>query len=243
MKRWRTDTLCRRSGTDRFLRPGGCAWARHFRVRFERFEWLAAPFWIVESLQTRPSASRRAAGASHAQVYARQPFQQLSASFAQLPLTVRAASRDVGGASPEGAVDFAPLRLGPRQNGKSAKTKGLISQSETKRFATGSQALEIIGGREIGHFAGLFVFNDLTPFSFRPNRERRVPRPTKPPSGAGESASPASAYILKNSSQSREVCQQNVGLSAERPPLDRGRLAAVGNGPSQPISRIPCHCE
>jgi hypothetical protein len=50
---------------------------------------------------------------------------------------------------------------------------GFISLGETAGFATRSQAAEIIRGREIGHFAGLFVFNDLTPISFRANRESR----------------------------------------------------------------------
>jgi hypothetical protein len=31
----------------------------------------------------------------------------------------------------------------------------------------------------MGHFAGSFVFNGLTSFSFRSNRERRPPAPTE----------------------------------------------------------------
>jgi len=39
------------------------------------------------------------------------------------------------------------------------------------RFACPSQVLEIIHGREMGRFAGLFVFNALAAVSFRANRE------------------------------------------------------------------------
>jgi hypothetical protein len=53
------------------------------------------------------------------------------------PLTTRAASGDVRRASPEGAVDFAPLRFGPRRGENQRKRQEFISQSEMSGFATG----------------------------------------------------------------------------------------------------------
>jgi hypothetical protein len=44
-------------------------------------------------------------------------------------------SRDVRHA-PESAVDFAPLRLGPRRGGKTGNSEGFLSPSETNGFAT-----------------------------------------------------------------------------------------------------------
>jgi hypothetical protein len=67
-----------------------------------------------------------------------------------------------------------------------AKAEGNISLSEMSGFATGPQVLDIIRGREMGHFAELFVFNDLTPISFRANRKRRIPAADKAAAGAGE---------------------------------------------------------
>jgi hypothetical protein len=47
-----------------------------------------------------------------------------------------AKSRNVRRVSPESAVDFAPLRFGPRRGGKPAKAKGFLSPSETSGFAS-----------------------------------------------------------------------------------------------------------
>jgi hypothetical protein len=44
--------------------------------------------------------------------------------------------RYVRRASPESAVDFAPLRFGRRRGGKPAKAKGFLSPSELNGFAT-----------------------------------------------------------------------------------------------------------
>jgi len=57
------------------------------------------------------------------------------------PLIARAAPRDVRRASPEGAVDFAPLRFGPRRGENQRKRQEFISQSETSGFATGVVSL------------------------------------------------------------------------------------------------------
>jgi hypothetical protein len=39
-------------------------------------------------------------------------------------------------APPESAVDFAPLRFGRRRGGKTGKSEGFLSPSETGGFAT-----------------------------------------------------------------------------------------------------------
>ena len=44
--------------------------------------------------------------------------------------------RDVRRARPESAVDFAPPRFGPRRGGKTGKSEGYLSPSETSGFAT-----------------------------------------------------------------------------------------------------------
>jgi hypothetical protein len=44
--------------------------------------------------------------------------------------------RNVRRARPESAVDFAPLRFGPRRGGKTSKSEGFLSPSETSGFAT-----------------------------------------------------------------------------------------------------------
>jgi hypothetical protein len=62
--------------------------------------------------------------------------------------------------------------LGLDEAENQAKSTGVISPNETKRFAPAPQVLEIIDGCEIGHFARSFVFNGLTSISFRANRER-----------------------------------------------------------------------
>src|SRR6185437_1435671 len=57
-----------------------------------------------------------------------------------------AASPNVRRASAKGGVDFAVLAFWLRPGGKPAKSMGFISPSETKRFASRSQVIEIIGG-------------------------------------------------------------------------------------------------
>ena len=44
--------------------------------------------------------------------------------------------RNVRRAGPEAAVDFVPLRLGPRRGGKTSKSERILSPSETSGFAT-----------------------------------------------------------------------------------------------------------
>jgi hypothetical protein len=51
--------------------------------------------------------------------------------------------------------------------------RALISRCETKRFAWHNVSHWNHYGRRISDFAGLFVFNDLTPFSFRRFRSLR----------------------------------------------------------------------
>src|SRR5262249_23941702 len=138
------------SWRDRFGRATTAGRRRHFRVRFEPFQELAAPF------PRRGVAQRRRA-------------------------------------SREASMISRSLRFDPRRGGKSAKSTGLISPCETKRFAPGSEAIEIIGGAKSSHFEGLFVFNGLTPFSFRANRKGQNR------SGGGMRGCLAS--ILKNSSR------------------------------------------
>jgi hypothetical protein len=48
----------------------------------------------------------------------------------------RVGSRYVRRARPESAVDFAPPRFGPRRGGKTGKSEGYLSPSETSGFAT-----------------------------------------------------------------------------------------------------------
>ena len=60
------------------------------------------------------------------------------------------------------AVSFRPAR-----RPKTAKTKGIVSPSETKRFAGWVLSHWNHYMRRINHFAGLFVFNGLTALSFR----------------------------------------------------------------------------
>jgi hypothetical protein len=50
---------------------------------------------------------------------------------------------------------------------KKGQNETLISPSEAKRFAAHGVSRWNPYGRRISHFAGLFVFSDLTPFSFR----------------------------------------------------------------------------
>jgi hypothetical protein len=64
---------------------------------------------------------------------------------------------------PEAAVGFAPFRFGPKRGGKSGENESHLSPNAT---SAGRKSL-ISLWREIGHFAGLFVFNDLTAFSLR----------------------------------------------------------------------------
>ena len=47
-----------------------------------------------------------------------------------------AVSRYFRNARPESAVDFAPLRFGPRRGGKTSKSEGFLLPSETSGFAT-----------------------------------------------------------------------------------------------------------
>jgi hypothetical protein len=74
--------------------------------------------------------------------------------------------------APESVVDFAPLRFGPRRGGKTSKSERIPFAERNERFRdAGRKSLRSLGC-EIGHFAELFVFNGLSPFSFRPNRKR-----------------------------------------------------------------------
>jgi hypothetical protein len=50
---------------------------------------------------------------------------------------------------------------------KNSQNETIISPSETKRFAGRVVSHWNPYGSRIRHFAGLFVFNDLSPFSFR----------------------------------------------------------------------------
>jgi hypothetical protein len=84
----------------------------------------------------------------------------------------------------------------------------------------------------------LFFFNDLTPFSFRANRERPLPRPTKPPPGAGEKRERGLRCILKNRSRPQPVRQENVGFFAECSDPRSGAFAAGANCQSDPFNRI-----
>jgi hypothetical protein len=68
--------------------------------------------------------------------------------------------------SPEAAVGFAPFRFGPREAEKAAKRKPSFAKRNERFRDTGRKSL-ISLWREIGYFAGLFVFNDLTAFSLR----------------------------------------------------------------------------
>jgi hypothetical protein len=61
----------------------------------------------------------------------------------------------------------APLRVGASTGPKNGQNETLISPGETKRFAGRVVSHWNHYGRRIRHFAGLFVFNDLSPFSFR----------------------------------------------------------------------------
>jgi hypothetical protein len=67
---------------------------------------------------------------------------------------------------------------------------------------------------------GLFVFNDLAPFSFRANRKPQTARPMRRVISAFPS-------VLKNSIRRPPVRQENVRLSAARPVLDRVRQCAA----------------
>jgi hypothetical protein len=77
-------------------------------------------------------------------------------------------------------------------------------------------------GHEIGHFAELFFFHGLTPFSFRVNRERQFPAADKAAPGAGEKREPSLRCILKNRNKPQPVRQENVGFFfSSAPPLAR----------------------
>jgi hypothetical protein len=82
----------------------------------------------------------------------------------------------------------------------------------------------------MGYFAELFVFNGLTPFSFRRTRN------AIPAAGNGK---PALPLILKNSSRRTPLRQEKVDCLAGAPSLDRRAFAAVGNRPNDPFRRIP----
>ena len=82
------------------------------------------------------------------------------------------------------------------------------------------------------HFAHLFVFNDLTPFSFRLNRKRHP--------GPHETASRPCRSVLKNSSRRPRVKKKSIVLPGA-PSLDRRAFAAGGNRPNDPFNRIPYH--
>jgi len=86
-----------------------------------------------------------------------------------------------------------------------------------KGFATGSQVLEIIHGREMGHFAGSFIFSGLSSFSFR--AESRSSQITR----TDEAREPA-LRIPKNSNRGQPMRQDNLDLFvarlAPRPRLD-----------------------
>jgi hypothetical protein len=60
----------------------------------------------------------------------------------------------------EGGDRAAAFRASTRT--ETAKAERFISRCETKRFAAWPQVIEITQGREIGHFAGLFLFNGLS---------------------------------------------------------------------------------
>ena len=60
------------------------------------------------------------------------------------------------------------MRVGPRRGGQPAKTTGFISPGETDGFATGSQALEIIGGAKWGISRNCLFSMTWTPFHFAP---------------------------------------------------------------------------
>jgi hypothetical protein len=59
---------------------------------------------------------------------------------------------------------------------KNGQNETLISPRETKRFASRVVSRWNHYGRRISHFAVLFVFNGLNPFSFRRFRRRPAPR-------------------------------------------------------------------
>jgi hypothetical protein len=62
-----------------------------------------------------------------------------------------------------------------------ANAKRFISRRETKRFAPWSQVIEITHGREIGHFAGLFVFNGLSALWLREILDFAICAPVRRP--------------------------------------------------------------
>src|ERR1700733_9952466 len=76
-------------------------------------------------------------------------------------------------------VGDCPLCFGRRRGQKTAKAKGNISPSETKRFAGWVVSHWNHYMRRINDFAGLFVFRDLTAFSFRTSA---LPGPNGPKS-------------------------------------------------------------
>jgi hypothetical protein len=83
----------------------------------------------------------------------------------------------------------------------------------------------------MGHFAQLFVFNDLPRFSFRMESQA--------PSRSHEMASRLPP-VLKNSNKRPPVRQEKVDCPAGRAPsLDRRAFAAGGNCPNDPFKRIP----
>ena len=122
----------------------------------------------------RSSQSDRRIGL--AQVYARQGFQGLSTSFAQLfavqlfkPATIwRRRRRDWNG---RGRLRFGPRRAqNPRK-----RTESFAWRNERFRIA-GRKSLESLPAKS-RRFARSFVFNNLTGFSFRLFRGLRSPTP------------------------------------------------------------------
>jgi hypothetical protein len=93
-------------------------------------------------------------------------------------------------------------------------------------------------GHEIGHFAELFFFHGLTPFSFRVNRERQFPAADKAAPGAGEKREPSLRCILKNRNKPQPVRQENVGFFFRAPRPSPGRFRRGANCPSDPFNRI-----
>jgi hypothetical protein len=80
-------------------------------------------------------------------------------------------SRTVRRARPESAVDFALLHFGPRRGGKTGKSEAFFRRAKRTVSRAGRKSLRSLGAKS-GNFQQLFVFNGLTPFSFRPNRKR-----------------------------------------------------------------------